>query len=215
MVRDEWDRLRQFAGSVSPLICGQVLNFQVQPYGDAVTTGPWVRIRAMVQGHGSLDGAASQKVVLKLRLADWLVVKARRGTLKILQAAVFAEDNTFFLDATQEGTVVIVATPWDIGERLTLTEWFCGGFGGWGQSAFLLQKAGVPLHVGWQLDWDAEALRTLSHQEPVAGTICSPQQIPELLPSVQPVQVLADFKQDWWVQCCLYSPPLVCIHRHK
>ncbi|CAE7231259.1 unnamed protein product [Symbiodinium sp. CCMP2456] len=167
-------------------------------------------ISFLQRGHCCKSGdmtASQQTVVLKLRPADWGVLQHVQGPLKVLQALIGQHDSDLILDCTDIRSVVLGAADIVQGESVQMAELFCGGFNGFAQAAFVLNRGSVPLHACWSLDIDEDCDRMIKCREPATQFLRSPQELEEAVSLHSDlVHVSADIKWNWWMRCFLHMP---------
>ena len=207
----EWKRLLLHAQQVSPLLVGQTHNFAVQPVGEPVFKQQQVWVRADVlpgpdrTSYDIIQEASTRRVLLQMRSADWPMISNASGTLKVLQATLRVQDSDFILDCTDLNTVLVVACPTRSDTSLRVAEFFCGGFAGWSQAAYLMHENGVPLHMSWTIDVDPDCCDMLSCQQHGWREVTCLQELNDL-PDKGPFHLSADINWAWWLRAFLHSP---------
>ena len=202
----EWDRLQRLASEISPAMLGQVHNFVVRPFGEQQAFQGCIWMRATCCQSDSLTGQP-QTIVLKLRPADWNVLQHMQGPLKVLQAVVGLQNNSYVLDCTDIRSVVLGAAALEQGETVQMAELFCGGFNGFAQAAFVLNRCSVPIHARWSLDVDEACDRMIKCRAPATDFIRSPPDFEAAMQRQEAtVHMSADITWNWWMRGFLHMP---------
>ena len=200
-----WQRLSVLSEELCPELHGSLRNFLVRPFGGSVSTESGLLTRAYVVQHGG--ATTSRKVLLKLRHADWFALEDPTGVFKLIQSQVCAGDAEFLLDCTHTSAVVISTAALHSESSICVAELFSGGFAGWSQAAYILHRAGLPLHLKWSLDVDSDCERMLQVQTP--GLQCINQaseldHVSDTSPSA--LHVCANLNWDWWLRMFSIRP---------
>ena len=200
-----WQRLSVLSEELCPELHGSLRNFLVRPFGGSVSTESGLLTRVYVVQHGG--ATTSRKVLLKLRHADWFALEDPTGVFKLIQSQVCAGDAEFLLDCTHTSAVVISTAALHSESSICVAELFSGGFAGWSQAAYILHRAGLPLHLKWSLDVDSDCERMLQVQTP--GLQCINQaseldHVSDTSPSA--LHVCANLNWDWWLRMFSIRP---------
>ena len=97
------------------------------------------------------------------------------------------------------------------GASLEVAEFFCGGFSGWSQAAYILHSHGFPINVAWTIDVDPACSEMLRYQHDPWHEI---SQLEDLYctPLQGTVHVCADINTNWWLTLFQTKPVnLVCV----
>ncbi|CAE7289892.1 Trdmt1 [Symbiodinium sp. CCMP2592] len=211
----EWKRLLQQAQQLSPALEGQVHNFCVQIVGEPIFENSQVKIRADVLSAPAQTGemvsseSPQRRVLMLLRSADWPMIEAATGVVKLLQAQFRGQDNTYILDCTDMRSVIVTAHSLRHDTTLRAAEFFSGGFAGWSQAAFLLHRNGVPAHMAWTIDVDPDCSDMLA--QPAWLEVSTLQDL-YAAQNKPHFHVCADVTWNWWLRAFNFSPiQLACI----
>ena len=198
-VRVMWQRLSIISEELCPAMQGSLQNFLVRPYGAAVSNDAGILSRAHIVQPGGAN--TSRKVLLKLRHSDWFALEDSSGVFKVIQSQVGFNGHDYMLDCTHVNTVVICTAALSEDSSVCMAELFSGGFAGWSQAAYILHRAGLPLHVKWTLDVDEDCERMLQVQTPGLQCISQAQDLDQITAdSPHALHVCANLNWDWWVR---------------
>eukprot|EP00439_Symbiodinium_sp_Y106_P017366 s3321_g2.t1 len=145
------------------------------------------------------------------RLADWAAVSESAGPLRIMQAGLGMEQSHFMVDCLGIDSVVVSSCVVRQGASLEVAEFFCGGFSGWSQAAYILHSHGFPINVAWTIDVDPACSEMLRYQHDPWHEI---SQLEDLYctPLQGTVHVCADINTNWWLTLFQTKPVnLVCV----
>ena len=197
----EWKRLCQTCQSLEYLPPGACVNVLVKPFQEPVFQGSRVLTRAYLEE--TQTGAPSHRRVALVifRSADWAVVQAAEGPVKVLQSVVSFDGEVPILDCTGPCSAVVAAAKMQDGTVLQVAELFCGGFAGWAQACSVFQGQHVPVHVRWTLDIDPQCADMLRCRATSFREVASLTELDDL-PSdcSETFHLCADVNWDWWVR---------------
>ena len=114
--------------------------------------------------------ADAPRVLVRMRSADWHAVGKYSKTLRILHSSLHFDGQSAVIDTTSGMSVVSGAITTVEDTTVCAAEIFSGAFCGWSQAAWMVHKAGYPLHVRWLLDHDASVYDSarMVHARPLA-----------------------------------------------
>ena len=200
-----WQRLSLLSEQLCPSLQGSLQNFVVRPFGPTLSTEEGLLSRAYVVQSGSTSD--SRKVLLKLRHADWFALEDSTGVLKVIQTKVAFNGEEYMLDCTHNSTAVISTASLSTDTTICMAEIFSGGFAGWSQAAYILHRAGLPLHVKWSLDVDEDCERMLQVQQPGLRCINQASDLDQVTcDEPAALHVCANVEWDWWVRLFSLRP---------
>ncbi|CAE7364605.1 ngoBIM, partial [Symbiodinium sp. CCMP2592] len=209
----DWDRLLSVAKQLSPVMEGQTVNILAAPFQEPVFQADRVMIRALVAlgDDEAPETATAKKVVLLLRRADWEAVSDCTGPLRIIQARLVMQQSEYILDCLGIDSVVVSSCVLHRGTSLEIAEFFCGGFSGWSQAAYILHRHGFPVHLAWTIDVDPACSEMLRYQHESWQEISQLSELHDA--SCQGVtHVCADITTNWWLRMFQKKPVnLVCV----
>ena len=182
-----------------PLGC--TANYVVQPVGDAITLGNHVHVRADIV-HEKHTAGFDSRVLLRLTLADWYLV--RHGSLpwKIFQAKSCSnpEEGQVILDCTGPDAVIISQIPISSHEHLTVAEMFAGGYQGWSQAAWILRQKSVPLSMKWGIEKAADCIPMQRFVNPNQVEAASTSELLQYQGSSNFIMAIGDAWDNWWLR---------------
>ena len=128
-----------------------------------------------------------------------------------MQAGLGMEQSHFMVDCLGIDSVVVSSCVVRQGASLEVAEFFCGGFSGWSQAAYILHSHGFPINVAWTIDVDPACSEMLRYQHDPWHEI---SQLEDLYctPLQGTVHVCADINTNWWLTLFQTKPVnLVCV----
>ena len=197
----EWRRLSLAAQHVASVPLGKPANFLVKPDGEAVIRGDTVFVRALSSTTRDMHVGGS-RIILKMTQTDWLLVKHSTLPLKVLQASTVKPDERgdVILDTTGPQCVIISQVETSRHETLTFAEIFAGGFQGWSQAAWSLQRIGVPVSVAWGVEKAADCVPMQRAIHPEQEEVTSITELSRIQSLDSFLMVVGDVCDNWWLR---------------
>ena len=207
LIAYEWRRLSRVSHEVLPGMPPVTCNYVAQPFGQVLSTQEALLIRAhLVRSEGN-SFSMGQKVVLRMRHADWFFLEEPHKLIRILQASGCQVQGEYVLDCTTQATVVAAYRPMQVGESVYMAELFSGGFAGWAQAAWVLHSSDLPISTRWTMDVDDEGTAMLQAQVPKLRVVQSLEDLEAVdVEADEPLHVNADFNWHWWLHCFATHP---------
>ena len=142
------------------------------------------------------------RVLVKMTLADYYLVKHATAPLKIFQAKSFQDPSWegVVLDCTGPDAVIVSQVHISSHEHLAVAELFAGGFQGWSQASWLLHQKHVPLSMTWAVEKAADCVPMQRHINPGQMEIASVSELFRCRDQDQFLMIVGDIWENWWLR---------------
>ena len=201
---------------VFPGIDGRCHNFTVVVHGQPSYVDGDVLVRADIQearaGFKALPPSkqswTSRSCLVRLRRVEWDILRHCDTTWKIVQASVKSAWRDYVLDCTGVYTVVVARAVLTQDTTIQVAELFSGGFAGWAQAAYILQRTGVPIHSSWSVDRDPTCRGMTAAACPNHKVARNWYELDHLRFSKDENHwhIQADIEDDWWLAAAQTRP---------
>ena len=153
----------------------------------------------------------SERVVLRVRIADYHTTVKHSNYLRILFAALEKGAAGPVIDVTAGISVWAATVMLDNCEVLHSFELFSGGVAGWTQAAWVHNRMGRPLHMRWMLDAEDGCFPPARVVCPGLRKVSSLSQLVQLLRCGTHVFIHACVTESWWLRAMTSPcPHLLC-----